>query len=83
MENRDPVMHHCDHYDDGHYVDMNHRKYGSEEVDVVIVGLGAAGGVLIRDLAKAGLSVVGIEAGPFWNPQTDFASDELYAERLA
>ena len=32
MENRDPVMHHCNHYDDGHYVDMNHRKYGSEGI---------------------------------------------------
>lgn len=83
MENKDPIQHHCDHYDDHRYSDMKHRKYARDEVDVVIVGLGAAGGVLIRDLAKAGLSVVGIEAGPFWNPQTDFASDELYARRLA
>lgn len=83
MENTDPVKHNCDHYDNHRYNDMKHRKFADREVDVVIVGLGAAGGVLLRDLAKAGLDVVGIEAGPFWNPQTDFASDELYANRLA
>lgn len=77
MDNRDPVKHHVDHYSDHRYFDLNHRKYGAEEVDVCIVGAGAAGGVLAYDLAKAGLSVVLIEAGPFWNPQTDFASDEL------
>lgn len=77
MENRDPVKHHVDHYLDHRYFDLEHRKYGRDEVDVCIVGAGAAGGVLAHDLAKAGLSVVLIEAGPFWNPQTDFASDEL------
>lgn len=59
------------------------RKFEKQEVDVVIVGLGAAGGVLLRTLAKAGLKVVGIEAGPFWDPQKDFASDELHARTLA
>ncbi len=62
---------------------MNHRKFANKEVDVVIVGLGAAGGVLIHELAKAGFDVVGIEAGPFWDPETDFASDELHAKTLA
>ncbi len=75
-------MRHCDHYGEERYPNMHHRKYGDQEVDAVVVGLGAAGGVLLRDLARAGLSVVGIEAGPFWDPAQDFASDELYARTL-
>lgn len=59
------------------------RRFEKQEVDVVVVGLGAAGGVLLNALAKAGLDVVGIEAGPFWDPQNDFASDELYSRTLA
>lgn len=80
MENRDYVKHHCDHYSGNRYADMDHRKFGDREVDVCIVGAGAAGGVLAYELSKAGLDVVVIEAGPFWNPQSDFASDELFMQ---
>lgn len=34
------------------------------DADVVIVGLGAAGGVVAKELSTNGLSVIGIEAGP-------------------
>ena len=44
--------------------------------DVVIVGLGAAGGVAALPLAQAGLDVVGLEAGT-WLTRKDFAPDEL------
>jgi len=44
--------------------------------DVVIVGLGAAGGVAALPLARAGLDVVGLEAGTWLSP-ADFAPDEL------
>jgi gluconate 2-dehydrogenase alpha chain len=44
--------------------------------DVVIVGLGAAGGVAALPLARAGLDVIGIEAGS-WLTARDFAPDEL------
>ena len=44
--------------------------------DVVIVGLGAVGGVAALPLARAGLDVVGIEAGS-WLTARDFAPDEL------
>lgn len=82
MQNQDPVRHHVDHYLEHRYFDLEHRKYGRAEVDICIVGAGAAGGLLAHDLAKAGLNVVLIEAGPFWNPQTDFASDELSMKSL-
>lgn len=57
-------------------------KYEHEEVDVVIVGAGAAGGVLAKELSEAGLSVVVLEAGPFRDVQQDFASDELTMQKL-
>ena len=44
--------------------------------DVVIVGLGAAGGVAALPLAQAGLEVIGLEAGT-WLSADDFAPDEL------
>lgn len=77
-----PMRHHCDHYADHRYDHLRNRKYGDEEVDVCIVGAGAAGGVLAYLLAKAGLKVVVIEAGPYWDPVTDFASDELEMQKL-
>ncbi|MGH2447716.1 MAG: GMC family oxidoreductase N-terminal domain-containing protein, partial [Chloroflexota bacterium] len=53
------------------------RTYrNDEEVDFVIVGVGAAGGVLLQRLARAGFSVVGFDAGPFWDVERDWVSDE-------
>jgi choline dehydrogenase-like flavoprotein len=48
----------------------------SETVDFVVVGSGAAGGVLARELSEAGHSVVVLEQGP-WRQSTDFRHDEL------
>jgi gluconate 2-dehydrogenase alpha chain len=47
-----------------------------KKTDVAIVGLGAVGGVAVLPLTRAGLSVVGIEAGSWLTPR-DFAPDEL------
>src|SRR5215213_9576006 len=47
-----------------------------KKTDVLIVGLGAAGGVAVLPLAQAGLEVVGLEAGT-WLTKRDFAPDEL------
>ena len=44
--------------------------------DVVVIGLGAAGGVAVLPLAEAGLDVVGLEAGT-WLTNKDFAPDEI------
>src|SRR6266404_1042343 len=47
-----------------------------KKTDVVIVGLGAAGGVAALPLARAGLDVIGIEAGA-WLSTRDFPPDEV------
>jgi gluconate 2-dehydrogenase alpha chain len=47
-----------------------------QETDVVIVGMGAAGGVAALPLAEAGLRVVGLEAGT-WLDRRDFVPDEI------
>ena len=65
------------------YLHAPMRKFDEKhEVDYVIVGVGAAGGVLLQRLARAGFSVVGIEAGPFWNTERDWVSDEAGSHKL-
>jgi gluconate 2-dehydrogenase alpha chain len=44
--------------------------------DVVLVGVGAAGALAASILTRAGLRVVGLEAGP-WRTRRDFMPDEL------
>lgn len=46
------------------------------KTDVVIIGMGAAGGVAALPLTNAGLKVVGLEVGGWLSPR-DFAPDEL------
>jgi len=58
------------------------RFKDSEEVDYVIVGVGSAGGVLLQRLARAGFNVVGLEAGPFWDTEKDWVSDETGSHEL-
>ena len=49
----------------------------TEKTDVVIVGVGAAGGILAAELGKAGMKVIGLERGPR-HETADFAGqDEL------
>jgi choline dehydrogenase-like flavoprotein len=47
-----------------------------ESVDFVVVGSGAAGGVIARELAAAGHTVLVLEQGPRFTP-ADFEHDEL------
>jgi len=54
----------------------------NEEVDYVIVGCGSAGGVLLQRLARAGFRVVALEAGPFWDTERDWVSDESGSHQL-
>ena len=54
----------------------------TEKTDAVIVGVGAAGGIVAAELGKAGMKVIGLERGPRLTT-ADFAThDELrYFER--
>jgi choline dehydrogenase-like flavoprotein len=54
----------------------------NEEVDYVIVGCGSAGGVLLQRLARAGFRVIALEAGPFWDTERDWVSDESGSHQL-
>lgn len=63
-------------------VSTMHRYRDEEAVDMVIVGAGAGGGVLAQRLARAGWKVVVLEAGPFWDPDTDWVSDEKGSAHL-
>jgi gluconate 2-dehydrogenase alpha chain len=47
-------------------------------VDVVVVGLGGAGGLAVLPLAQAGLKVVGIDAGTWLDPRKHFRPDEIH-----
>jgi choline dehydrogenase-like flavoprotein len=53
-----------------------------EEVDLVIVGCGAGGSVLAQRLARHGWRIVVFDAGPFWDPDRDWVSDESGSHKL-
>jgi choline dehydrogenase-like flavoprotein len=66
-----------------HRLRQDMRRYDPHDtVDVVIIGCGAGGATLMQRLARQGASVVGLDAGPFWDPDTDWVSDELASHRL-
>ena len=59
------------------------RTYPPDEVvDVIVVGTGAGGAPLLARLAGAGLRVIALEAGSWWNPAKDFATDERSQSKL-
>ncbi len=64
-------------------IDVPMQKFSpNETVDFCIVGVGSAGGVLVQRLARAGFKVLGIEAGPFWDTERDWVSDEAGSSKL-
>ncbi|MGN6573026.1 MAG: GMC family oxidoreductase [Pseudolabrys sp.] len=59
------------------------RQYREDEaVDFAIVGTGAGGATLAAKLSEAGFSVVAFDAGAFYRPLSDFASDETEQSKL-
>ncbi|NYJ06743.1 GMC family oxidoreductase [Petropleomorpha daqingensis] len=60
-----------------HRLRADMRRFDADdEVDLVVVGAGAGGAVLTQRLARAGWRVVCLDAGPFWDPDRDWVSDE-------
>jgi choline dehydrogenase-like flavoprotein len=58
-------------------------RYDSDyPVDLVIVGAGAGGSTLAQRLARRGWRIVIVEAGPFWDPDADWVSDEAGSHKL-
>lgn len=59
------------------------REYAlDEEVDFLIVGTGAGGATLACRLAEQGFKVVALDAGAWWRPLEEFASDEAHQRKL-
>jgi choline dehydrogenase-like flavoprotein len=58
------------------------RFADGDTVDLVVVGCGAGGSTLIQRLARRGWKVVGLDAGPFWDPDADWVSDEAGSHHL-
>ena len=54
------------------------RFQTSDTVDFVVVGSGAAGGIIAKELSTAGFSVVVLEQGPRLS-EADFDHDEFAA----
>ena len=62
---------------------MPMRQHSDDEtVDFVVIGTGAGGAPLIAGLAEGGFSVVGFDAGPWFRPLEEFASDEQEQNKL-
>ena len=59
------------------------RRYANDEIiDAVVIGTGAGGAPLLARLARAGLKIVALEAGKYWSPAEDFATDEAAQNKL-
>jgi choline dehydrogenase-like flavoprotein len=55
---------------------MSAQFHPNDAVDFVVIGIGAAGGVMAKELATAGFRVVALEQGP-WRHEKDFKHDEV------
>ena len=54
------------------------RTFGeAESVDVVVIGTGAGAAPVMAELGEAGLRVVALEAGRWWDPGVEYAADEI------
>lgn len=59
-----------------------HRYDKQESMDAVIIGTGAGGAPVAARLAAAGLKVLALEAGTFWDAKHDFATDERSQSKI-
>jgi len=58
------------------------KQSTKEVVDVVVIGTGAGASPVMAKLGEAGLSVVALEAGRWWDPAKDYAADESQMSEL-
>lgn len=66
-----------------HRLRTDMRKFADDdEVDVVVVGCGAGGSTMVQRLARQGWTAVALDAGPFWDPEADWVSDEAGSHHL-
>src|SRR5580700_442411 len=66
-----------------HRLRRDMRRFADDdELDLVVVGCGAGGSVLLQRLARAGWRVAALDAGPFWDPDADWVSDEAGSHHL-
>jgi len=66
-----------------HRLRADMRRFAdSDMVDLVVVGCGAGGSTMLQRLARRGWRVAGLDAGPFWDPDTDWVSDEAGSHHL-
>ena len=66
-----------------HRLRRDMRRFAdNDEVDLVIVGCGAGGSTLLQRLARQGWKAVALDAGPFWDPDADWVSDEAGSHHL-
>lgn len=73
----------ADGRDVNHQLRADMRTFDDEdEVDLVIVGCGAGGSTFMQRLARRGWRVVALDAGPFWDPERDWVSDEAGSHHL-
>jgi choline dehydrogenase-like flavoprotein len=66
-----------------HQLRADMRRFAdSDELDLVVVGCGAGGATLTQRLARRGWRVAALDAGPFWDPDADWVSDEAGSHHL-
>jgi choline dehydrogenase-like flavoprotein len=53
-----------------------------DTLDAVVIGAGAGGATVTQRLARAGWRVAVLDAGPFWDPDRDWVSDEAGSHGL-
>jgi choline dehydrogenase-like flavoprotein len=71
-----------DVFERGGWMPMREYPDDDEEIDFAIVGTGAGGATLACRLAEQGFRVVAFDAGAWWRPLEEFASDESHQAKL-
>ena len=57
-------------------------EMSDETFDVCVVGVGACCGMLVKDFAEKGYSVIGLDAGPYYDLKADIVNDEAEMLKL-